>query len=152
MTRRGLLILLLATLTLSSGCLFRAPPQVAGRLKTVPVSGSITLDGSPVEGATVMFCAPNLKLTAYGKTDAAGAYQLTTYEQGDGAPVGHFKVTIRKQEHEVTGKSDHPALPPESRSLDRLPLKYAESETSGLAVDIAEGNPNTFDIELFSST
>lgn len=152
MTRRGMLLYLLALLTLSSGCMFREPPRVAGRLKTIPVGGTVTLDGSPVEGATIMFCAPNLKLTAYGKTDVTGAYQLTTYEQGDGAPVGHFQVTIRKQEHEVTAKSDHPALPPASRSLDRLPLKYAESETSGLSVDIAVGDPNTFDFDLHSST
>lgn len=152
MTRQAMLLLVWSVLTLSSGCMFREPPQVAGRLKTIPVSGTVTLDGSPVEGATVMFCAPNLKLTAYGKTDSAGVYQLTTYEQGDGAPVGHFQVTIRKQEHEVTGKSDHPALPPESRSLDHLPLKYAESETSGLSVEIAEGQPTTFEFELFSST
>jgi len=46
---------------------------------TVPVTGTVTLDGKPVEGAAVSF-APKTKgcRAAFGRTDASGKFKLTT--------------------------------------------------------------------------
>ena len=47
---------------------------------TVPVSGVVTLDGKPVEGAAVSFTPEKSDGVggSYGKTDAQGRYSLKT--------------------------------------------------------------------------
>ncbi|MGH7202173.1 MAG: carboxypeptidase-like regulatory domain-containing protein, partial [Planctomycetaceae bacterium] len=52
----------------------------------------------PVEGATVVFIPTGHKHGATAQTDAEGKFQLRTYEPGDGAVPGNYKVTIRKVE------------------------------------------------------
>jgi hypothetical protein len=63
--------------------------------KAVRTSGTVTLDGQPVEGATVLFTplaegAP----TARGVTGPGGAFELTTSKEKDGALPGEYKVTV----------------------------------------------------------
>ena len=81
------------------GCNSESSCKVPGRSATIKAEGRVTLNGKPVEGATVLFSSKQLKLTAYGKTDKTGRFQLTTYESGDGAPAGHYQVAIRKVDH-----------------------------------------------------
>ena len=76
-----------------SGCQ-KHPFEVA------PVSGKITIDGQPLTAGKVMF-APTAKggnheagRTAMGRLQADGSFQLTTYDEGDGAVVGEHWVTI----------------------------------------------------------
>jgi hypothetical protein len=65
--------------------------------KPVKVEGVVTLDGQPVDGATVMFnpLASNGR-QATGVTGEDGKFRLTTYSTGDGALPGDYKVTIEK--------------------------------------------------------
>lgn len=64
---------------------------------TSPVSGTVTLDGKPVEGATVTFVPNDSKLRpAAGVTDSSGKYTLTSFRSGDGAMPGEYKVTVSK--------------------------------------------------------
>ena len=60
-------------------------------------AGTVTLNGAPLAGATVAF-APTAsgQPTAIGKTDNEGRFRLTTYDYGDGATEGSFKVVITK--------------------------------------------------------
>ena len=46
----------------------------------VPVSGTVTLDGEPLAGASLMFGG-----VAYGDTDASGRYELTYMGQEKGS-------------------------------------------------------------------
>ena len=57
----------------------------------VPVSGTVTMDGKPLEGASVSFL--NETFTGYGRTDAQGKYRLV-----QGALPGKNKVVISKVE------------------------------------------------------
>ena len=60
----------------------------------VPVSGTVTLDGKPVEGATVTFHLigdDKEGRPATGQTDKAGAFRLKTGNE-DGARPGEYKV------------------------------------------------------------
>lgn len=75
-------------------------------LPTVPVSGSVTLDGKPLEGAAVSFTPvpsnPDGK-PANGITDAQGTFQLKTYlggttGQASGAMPGDYVVMVTKYE------------------------------------------------------
>jgi hypothetical protein len=63
--------------------------------KLVPVSGVVTLDGKPVEGATVTFVSEDGKSTYSGSTDASGNFSLQSGEKV-GALPGDYKITVVK--------------------------------------------------------
>jgi hypothetical protein len=50
----------------------------------------------PVDGANVLFHSATKNLTAHAITDADGEYQMTTYEDDDGAVLGEHAVSVRK--------------------------------------------------------
>src|SRR5687767_5188166 len=82
----GLTVLLGAT----AGC--------DGRRTPVAVSGTVTLDGKPVEGATVTFHLVGDDTEgrpATGQTDKTGTFRLTTGGE-DGARPGEYKVVVVK--------------------------------------------------------
>jgi len=59
------------------------------------VTGTVTLDGTPVEGATVTFIPVDGKArSASGSTSADGTFELTTFKDKDGALPGDYKVTV----------------------------------------------------------
>ena len=69
----------------------------------VEVSGVITVDGKPLEGATVMFVPQNAKNSvgrklqiAHGVTDGDGRYQLSRPGGAIGAAVGKHSVMVSK--------------------------------------------------------
>ena len=126
MMRIGILSALLVGSTLV-GCGGKSYPP------TSPVSGVVTLDGQPVEGANVSFVSNDTKLQpASGKTDKDGKYTLTTFRSGDGAMPGDYKIAVSKYFSEA-GQSpyDKPAeteeaLPP-SASLEDQYAAYEKA-------------------------
>jgi hypothetical protein len=60
------------------------------------VNGVVTLDGTPVEGATVDFVSDDGKSYS-GFTDAGGNFTLNGPDQKSGVPAGTYKVTVTKQ-------------------------------------------------------
>lgn len=69
------------------------------RPKTVKVTGTVTYNGTAVDGATVTFGPASAEgHAASGKTNASGQFTLSTFEQGDGAVPGTYIVTIFKTE------------------------------------------------------
>jgi len=100
-----------------------------------PVSGTITLDGTPLPGATIRLIPTAGQRAAIGLTDDSGKYVLTTSQEGDGAAPGIYRVTISAT-----------ALPG-ARSRPRG--EYSDPKTSPLAVQVAPGN-NVFDFALQS--
>ncbi|PQO39262.1 hypothetical protein C5Y96_05235 [Blastopirellula marina] len=130
------------------GCSSGQPTLIPGRNPTIPVRGQITLDGTPIEGATVMFFCEKLMITSYGKTDKAGQYELTTYEPGDGAPAGRYQVSVKKIEQTIVQPSDHPAIPPKSKTVQHLPPQYSDYKSSELKAVVAEGGNNAFQFNL----
>lgn len=131
--------------------------------ETHPVTGTVTLDGEPVEGATVSFSpAEGGVRAAVGETDATGRYTLTTMRSGDGAMAGSFNVRVFKYEVEegtvatgppptedqeytddYAGAAREATPPPENL----LPDRYADARGSGLSYTVVPGE-NTYDIEL----
>lgn len=96
----------------------------ANKLTTHKVKGKVSLGGNPVAGATVTF-SPKTKGNppAMGLTDAQGIYILTTYDAGDGAVEGDYKVMVYKaapkqeaagSQHDPTGKAGGKSAPPAS--------------------------------------
>jgi hypothetical protein len=69
-----------------------------GRRTPVPVTGTVTLDGKPVEGATVTFHRigdDKDGRLAIGQTDTTGTFRLRTGNE-DGARPGEYKVVVIK--------------------------------------------------------
>jgi hypothetical protein len=148
---------------LAQGC-YR-PTGAADRRPTAPTSGVVKHLGKPVEGATVTFIPASNPVPAYGITDEEGRFQLSTYEEHDGAIIGEHAVTISKttgttpsSEPPSTGNNDPedfenyvpPSLgvtpPPVVKHL--LPEKYSEAETSGLTATVTSDGENAFTFEL----
>jgi len=113
------------------------------------VSGTVTLDGEPVEGSpelygTVSFYREDGSgAPAVGIIKSAGSYTLATGSQQRLEP-GKYNVA-------VSVKKIHP--PAEPGGLTRpervSPEKYSKPATSGLAREVKPGN-NTFDFALSS--
>ena len=117
---------------------------------TIPVSGVVTLDGQPVEGATVSFHAiEEGKPSAYGRTKADGSFLLQTHAVNDGAVPGEFAVTIQKvhitpDEFEREDPRWKPPPPPEYL----VPQKYSDRHKSGLTASVVKGENNEFPYDL----
>lgn len=70
-----------------------------GKIRPLPVSGIVKLDGQPVQGAVVTFHPEQGSgRVASGTTDSEGRFALTTLESGDGAFPGDYKVTVQYSE------------------------------------------------------
>ena len=64
--------------------------------KTIPVQGTVKLDGRPLANASVSFIAEGSGARdAFGCTDAEGVFHLSTLKSGDGALPGKYKVTVQ---------------------------------------------------------
>lgn len=149
-------LVMLATLSLlaaPSGCTrYREDEWSRAWPARVPVSGAVTLDGQPVEGANVVFATDRAgkAYNAMAVTDAQGRFRLQTFRPQDGAVPGTHRVQIAKSTF-----SDPPAdLPPEASftpvETSQLPKRYRDAKTSGLTAEVAEQGPNEFVFELSS--
>ena len=159
----GSFLLLMVGIALCVGC-----PQGVDHPPTHPVTGTVTYNGDPVEGANVTFVATGGGQGAAGVTDASGKYTLTTFASGDGAVAGKYGVKIFKFEVDAAdagggaaGEPEEPGgLPdpgvgitggpegaPDPGPKNLLPEKYNDPGTSGLDATVVEG-PNTFDFPL----
>ncbi len=77
----------------------------------------MTLDGKPLDEATVTFHSSANNVAATGVTDKDGRFKLTTYNQNDGAPEGAQKVVVTKRIYvEKKTKYDSPDEPSIARS------------------------------------
>lgn len=148
--RWGLLILLLGA---TSGCGDGTPT-----VKTEHVRGVVTLDGSPVEGATVTFTpvVGGSGSAANGYTDAKGEYELTLLSPGAGMKAvmgggtlpGEYQVSVIKSvagevADPTRGQSQAPKL------TYVVPKKYNNVRTSGLTATVEVGS-NDVPLELVS--
>ncbi|HCS53380.1 carboxypeptidase-like regulatory domain-containing protein [Rubinisphaera sp.] len=108
------------------------------------VSGTVTLDGKPLEDATVTFY-PGEGRSAIGTTDASGNYTLQFNQDRAGAPIGENIVSIttkREPYHDESNTGNDI----EGRK-EVVPLRYhAKSE---LKADVKSGS-NTFNFDLES--
>ena len=125
----GFFVLLMLCCLVLSGC-------NSGKIKTYVCTGTVTLDGQPVDKANVAFINVSHSSPGAGQTDAAGKFTLQS-------EVGDFDVTIVK----FTGNAtpENPYVP----STNLLPEKYAGMKTSGLKAKVeTDASKNVFEFKL----
>ncbi|XZE51640.1 hypothetical protein SH139x_003301 [Planctomycetaceae bacterium SH139] len=122
-----LLSILALGVTLACGC----SREDYAEVPVHPLQGSLFIDGAPAYGAYVTFHpAANVGMTKgnkpFARVDKDGRFTVTTYNSGDGTPVGSYQVTIIWPED------------PEARgpSPDRLKGRYATTDKSELSVQV----------------
>lgn len=95
---------------------------------TFPVSGTVTLDGKPVEGAAVSFISLDPKnRPAAASTDKDGKYSLTTFVANDGAMAGDYQVSVTKFWSEA-GKSPYDKTPDEESAAAPAAAPAAQTD------------------------
>jgi len=120
-----------------------------GGPKLVDVTGTVTMEGSPVSDAGVTL-QPEKGQPVTCVTDSAGKF---TFE----AAVGSYKVAIAKTEASGSAASETEEEGAESADLDEgpesgeikflTPEKYASPITSGLTLEVTAGmDPVTWDL------
>lgn len=114
--------------------------------KVVPVKGAVTHKGKPVKDAELAFF-PVVEegfpesVRPWAKTTENGEFSVSTYNNGDGAPTGRYKVTVTHHEIVISGGSMG------SKPND-LPKKYASKDTTDLVIDVTAGETTLSPFEL----
>ena len=110
----------------------------------VPVTGTVLLDGKPLEGAAVLFHPEADERPAVGITDNLGNFHLTTRTQGDGGRVGINRVSITKERNDP---SKHAAEEGSQNFTLETPPQYASPDLSGLEIHVSLGmDPIIFEL------
>ena len=157
--RVGSRLLVLALLLAASGC---------GRQALVKLEGKVTLDGKPLEGATVTFAPEGgAGSPASGLTGSDGVFYLTTRTSGDGVAPGAYKVTVTKAAgSEVAGMQQpnpsdpqamakamkefsekHKSAPDSGQKKGQIiPAQYANVEKSPLKCRVPPDSPVEFNL------
>jgi len=121
--------------------------EEAGRLPVHPVSGKVSVNGQPASGVLVLLhpaeASPAAKagVLPSATTQEDGTFQLSSYDQNDGAPLGGYSVTIQWYQADAKSTKGKPAMPSGfARPSDRLQGKYKDPRKSPWQVTITEGN------------
>jgi hypothetical protein len=128
----------LIVLTCVALCSCSQGPTGPPRKETVPVQGQVVVDGTPAAGVDVV-CNPvnggNAQdfTASHSVTDQEGKFAVTTYEAGDGAPVGEYVLTFSwKLDNPVSGVKDGP---------DKLNGRYMNPAASQHPLKVESGKP-----------
>ncbi|QEG36418.1 hypothetical protein Pr1d_37320 [Bythopirellula goksoeyrii] len=112
--------------------------------KPASVSGTVTLDGKPLERGVVGFAPVNGGMRAAGMIQSDGSYVLST-NRDSGLETGDYLTTVSSREPGTVPAQGGPPMP----GPYITPRRYAISSTSGLQFKVEKGS-NTIDIELSS--
>ena len=128
-----------------------------GRPSMVQATGTVKLDGQPVDKAAIAFQPISDPKAPYrrpsnGVTDAGGKFSLWTYQPNDGIPPGKYKVAVIKQEAVGQLPANYDSEMPGQLNMKVkwiVPKMYASPETSGLEVEVTSSGlqPDTLDLQ-----
>ena len=123
--------------------------QTLEQKKTAPARGIVTFNGKPLDNANVTFMPleDGKTIPARGKTDGVGSFVLSCYGKDDGAPPGKYKVLVSAN-FSVETEPGVLAPEPEGGFKSPIPTKYSNVKTTDILVEVKEGDPNDFKIEL----
>lgn len=104
--------------------------------KLYKAQGSLTINGKPAEGAMLIFSPLRQQeqvdkrgTRPHAYVDASGNFQVTTYQEGDGIPLGEYKIALIWEDK-----------PNSSSSWDKLDSQYVNPDSTNLRVAVAPGD------------
>jgi hypothetical protein len=117
---------------------------------TYPVTGTVTLDGAPLQGATVVFVPQDSgenQLPVQAFTDETGTFtMISLFDNGrtekPGMQPGSYGVEVTQLE-EPNGEAGL-----RQRPKNLLPPRYAKAATSGLTAEVKAEGENNFVLAL----
>ncbi len=158
MTRLCSLVVLFTVLCVTMlGC---GGSAKSNREPVFKIRGKVTYKGQPVADADVTFTCEEKNRGAFGKTNARGEFQLSTFRPNDGAVAGKHVVTVVKVEATEATKEaplesaeynpDAVAKPVSNKGpKNTIPAKYGNAKTSDLfCVVLDDGNNDEVVLEL----
>ncbi|MBI3467624.1 MAG: carboxypeptidase regulatory-like domain-containing protein [Planctomycetes bacterium] len=109
------------------------------------ISGTVTLDGAPVENGTISFQPVDQGTTSSGTAFTGGTYSLS---QENGLPVGKYLVTINAPKPGTGGTPSPDALPgdPLPPPQELIPPEW--NVKSDQTIEVKEGGPFEFNFEI----
>ena len=129
-SKKYLLVLVILGLIAVSGC---KGPKIKG---LVPVRGTVTYNGEPLEGAAVCFTPKEFQTgdrLATGKTDAKGTFELRTIGELGILP-GEYVVVLVKNEASPGNQTPPPGRPAPVQVKSLIPKRYGDPKTTDLNV------------------
>lgn len=128
-------------------------------VEVFPARGIVRFDGKPMIGGGAISLVPLVSQSgksAGGIINSDGTFVLTTYEDGDGAMTGSFRVIINQstsQEPDYGGDSDAPGKVSVKAvqtvtSADVIPTIYSDPVSSPVEVRIEARELNELTINL----
>ncbi len=140
MTKRILLVGIFCLTVLVAGC-----SGGAGDLKLGLVTGTITLDGEPVEGAVIEFTPVGEGRPSAGESDTSGTYTLYFKGSTAGALVGEHEVSMTtfQESMDYGGAEGFTDIPGRA---EKIPKKYVQEK---IRVTVEPGS-NTINLDLKS--
>jgi hypothetical protein len=125
---------------------------------TYPVTGVVTLNGQPVEDATVTLVPSDQALrSASGVTDGEGKFAVKTYfgpeHRPDGAMTGDYIVTVSKIEppqipEGLSPQEEQAAFAAAGPPKSLLPERLASPGSSDLRINVGTAPPDPMAIDL----
>ncbi|MEX0792003.1 MAG: carboxypeptidase regulatory-like domain-containing protein [Pirellulaceae bacterium] len=106
------------------------------------VGGQVTLNGKPLEEATLEFVPEQGGRPSIGTTDADGNYTMLYRADSPGALIGPHLVRITSQRSQSGGEGGEPLV---QAQPERVPQAYNDKTT--LKVEVKQGS-NTHDFTL----
>lgn len=120
-----------------------------------PVTGTVSIDGTPLKKGTIVFESEGNR-PANGRIEDGKIVEVTTFNKGDGVPVGSHKVAVFALEETSTVETSDPSQPTATGSnymgtgKSLIPDKYNNPDTSGLTAEVEAGQENMVTYELKS--
>ncbi|NQV29005.1 MAG: carboxypeptidase regulatory-like domain-containing protein [Rhodopirellula sp.] len=103
-----------------------------------PVQGTVFYQGKPLAEGMVYLHPLDSMETAQrpmAVTDRDGRFELTTFQEGDGAPAGRYTITVELRELQDNGDDEM-----ERAGRNLLPKKFQNPSTSGLEFTVGDGD------------
>ena len=145
----GCLVLGIFASSFAIGCgESEAPPVLPA---TVPFTGSIKLDGTPMNAGFITFLSTTEKgLNATGIINTEGKYSLKIgigKLEKDGVVPGKYKVIVSRFV-KPNGEPQDPSVPAEIPGRESLPPQYSSSTATRLVAEVpAAGGTADFEVK-----
>lgn len=129
-----------------------------------PVTGTVTYQGKPVDGALISFVSEGQTRAATAVSQADGSFELYTLET-PGAEPGKYIVVVTKVETPAGSNEPDPGFneqgvdlsmlqaaqsagKPQPKPAELLPVKYSNPETSPLRFEVKDASGNVCELKL----